>query len=145
VKILDISLNISKKNLDKILVKLKKDSGRGTFNKMSRILSCEYNQCEYEERKFKKGDDVVCFLNCQHFFHKNCLEKMNLVSSLYSDNVTYPSNSPIEPSQLETNHEKIVEIYKLNKIVSSDHPQESNNSIFKIKLECKICSKTSME
>jgi hypothetical protein len=118
-------LNISRKNLQNILRLLKKEAGKGTLIKVSEILKCQYNYCE--AKNFKKGEEVVHFFNCLHFFHKDCFDKLN---------ITYPSHdiSKIDKNCSETDE------------YSNYNPQINiHKNIFKMTLECKICSKTSLE
>jgi len=115
VKILDLSLDISKKTLAKVLKKLKTTSLKGKMANLSNSVYCQYNPCE--SKKILKGDEIVCFCHCDHTFHKFCFNKIN----------KYEQNEFIA---------------QLNEDQSFVPISEKDKSLIKIELFCRICSKT---
>jgi hypothetical protein len=101
---LNISTDITKKNLHKILKEIILISRRGRYLNFIQNLKCQYAYCE--NSKLKRGDEVVCFSYCFHLYHKFCFQLMN-------------NSTEVEFGELE--------------------------NMFKIKDECKICSKILMD
>ncbi len=54
------------------LLELKKSNLKG--KRLEGILNCNYIFCQY--RKYIKGDNIFCFINCLHSYHKLCLDKL---------------------------------------------------------------------
>jgi hypothetical protein len=48
----------------------KKENFIGRYINLLKVFKCAYYCCE--NKIFKKGDDIVCFKQCEHFFHSDC-------------------------------------------------------------------------
>ena len=49
--------------------------GAASRGKNLKFLRCNRSYCE--DKNYKMGDDIICFVNCFHTFHKFCFEKLN--------------------------------------------------------------------
>lgn len=71
VKILEISGSISKNIMKQQISKLKRDLKIGKSIVFEKIFSCSCNTCE--NKNFNNEDIVICFQQCLHAFHKDCI------------------------------------------------------------------------
>lgn len=128
VKILELTLNISQKTVDKMLKEIRKTAWKGKcFNFSAKsFLTCKYSYCE--NKQFNKGDEVVCFVNCTHFFHKFCFAKTN-------------KSDKSEKTAIEL----IDEEFEKDEEELRKHDRNTTKSLINIANICKICSKTSLE
>ena len=90
IRILDISKNLSCNHLDKITKEFKRETNKGKSVIINKILNCQYSYCD--NKRFQSLDNVVCFVNCMHFFHKFCFDKMNENTSTKHDDIESTDN-----------------------------------------------------
>jgi hypothetical protein len=69
---MNISWNLSIKNLDREIRRLTIESFKGKQLNLKTIKSCHYSKCLI--KNFSKEDKIICYVNCSHFYHKSCLE-----------------------------------------------------------------------
>lgn len=57
-----------------MLNKLKKQFLKGKNLNFLDISKCDYNDCD--SKKFEISDKIICFVACEHYFHKNCFQNL---------------------------------------------------------------------
>ena len=77
VDILKISKEMTRDHLGDMLKsrKIYKNYGKNIYFEKDSSLLCSFDECE-KNQKFEKGDKIICFQNCNHFFHKECIEQI---------------------------------------------------------------------
>ena len=83
VGILQISKNMVKDYLGDMLYyrKLYKNFGKNIKFENDLSILCSFDECE-KNQKIEKGEFIICFQSCQHYFHKECIEN---IKELYFD------------------------------------------------------------
>ncbi len=83
VGILQISKDMVKDYLGDMLYyrKLYKNFGKNIKFENDLSILCSFDECE-KNQKIEKGEFIICFQSCQHYFHKECIEN---IKELYFD------------------------------------------------------------
>jgi hypothetical protein len=83
-------------------------------------MNCCYKGCE--SCKFKKGDEIVCFSNCLHLYHKYCFIIFNNQRRISHSDENNVSNVGVS----EEDGNKIAALFRVNNV-------------------CVICAKVSID